>query len=68
MNDLITEPTQPALETAPGKSLIQEVTLMREQVQQLCGAVRALVTLQSVMDKKLDTVLKGGPGADFAVL
>jgi hypothetical protein len=52
----------------PGKSLVQEVALLRNQVQQLCAAVRGLVTLISVLDKKVDTALKGGPGADFAVL
>jgi hypothetical protein len=42
--------------------------LLRQQVAQLCQAVRGLVTLISVLDKKVDTALKGGPGADFAVL
>jgi hypothetical protein len=51
-----------------GKSLIKEVGTLREQVQQLCTAVRSLVQLQSVMDRKLDAALKGGVGADFAVL
>jgi hypothetical protein len=51
-----------------GKSLIKEVEALREQVQQLCVAVRSLVQLQSVMDRKLDAALKGGVGADFAVL
>jgi hypothetical protein len=51
-----------------GKSLVQEVALLRNQVAQLCQAVRGLLTLISVLDKKVDTALKGGPGADFAVL
>lgn len=52
----------------PGKSLVQEVALLRTQVAQLCQATRGLVTLISVLDKKVDAALKGGPGADFAVL
>jgi len=52
----------------PGKSLVEEVALLRAQVAQLCQAVRGLVTLISVLDKKVDTALKGGVGADFAVL
>jgi hypothetical protein len=51
-----------------GKSLIQEVELLREQVTALCAAVRGLVTLIAVLDKKVDTALKGGIGADFAVM
>ena len=51
-----------------GKSLIQEVELLRQQVQQLCQAVRGLVRLQAVMDRKLDAALKGGVGCDVAVL
>lgn len=51
-----------------GKSLIKEVELLRQQVQQLCAAVRGLVQLQSVANQKLDAALKGGVGADFAVL
>jgi hypothetical protein len=51
-----------------GKSLIREVELLREQVQDLCKAVRGLVQLQSVANQKLDVALKGGVGADFAVL
>jgi hypothetical protein len=68
MGDLISETTKPVLETSPGKSLIQEVQLLREQVADLCKATRGLVTLISVLDKKVDTALKGGVGADFAVL
>lgn len=52
----------------PGKSLTVEVQLLRQQVAQLCAAVRGLTTLQAVMDRKLDAALKGGVGADFAVL
>ncbi|MBZ5687220.1 MAG: hypothetical protein LAP86_19535 [Acidobacteriia bacterium] len=52
----------------PGKSLAKEVELLRLQVAQLCQATRGLVTLISVLDKKVDVALKGGPGADFAVL
>jgi hypothetical protein len=68
MADLVSETTKSVMETSPGRSLLREVELLREQVQQLCQAVRGLVQLQSVMDKKLDTALKGGVGADFAVL
>ena len=59
----------------PGRSLIGEVngltaeiTLMREQLAKLCEATRGLVTLMSVLDKKVDTALRGGPGVDCAVL
>lgn len=59
----------------PGKSLIREIEklqvevgALRTNVQSLCQAVRGLVTLQAVMDKRLEAALKGGPGADFAVL
>jgi hypothetical protein len=38
------------------------------ELQELAKAVRGLVTLVSVLDKKLDTALKGGIGADFAVM
>jgi hypothetical protein len=61
-----TEQQQPAGD--PGKSLVREIELLRAQVAQLTQATRALVTLQSVMDKKLDVALKGGAGADFAVI
>jgi hypothetical protein len=50
----------------PGKSLTKEVELLRQQVQQLCTAVRGLVQLQSVANQKLDAALKGN--ADCAVL
>jgi hypothetical protein len=56
------EPPQPTI----GKSLTQEVELLRGQVQQLCQAVRQLVQLQSVANQKLDVALKGN--ADCAVL
>lgn len=39
----------------PGKSLVQEVALLRQHVAQLCQAIRGLVTLISVLDKKVDT-------------
>jgi hypothetical protein len=45
-----------------------EVAKLTTQVAQLCAAVRGLVTLIAVLDKKVDTALKGGVGADFAVL
>ena len=48
------------------KEMRDEVALLREQVQQLCAAVRGLVQLQSVANQKLDAVIKGN--ADFAVL
>ena len=56
------------LPTDEPRVLSEEVKLLREQVQQLCQAVRGLVQLQSVANQKLDVALKGGPGADFAVL
>jgi hypothetical protein len=59
----------------PGRSLFAEVqklsteiASLRTNVAQLCQATRGLVTLISVLDKKVDTALKGGIGADFAVL
>ena len=54
--------------TDAGKSLVAEVAALRNNVQQLCQAVRGLVTLISVLDKKVDAVLKGGVGADCGVL
>lgn len=48
----------------PGKSLIREIEklqaevgALRTNVQSLCQAVRGLVTLQAVMDKRLDVAL-----------
>jgi hypothetical protein len=52
----------------PGRSLSAEVRLLREQIGQLCQAVRGLVTLISVLDKKVDTALKGGNRPDFGVI
>ena len=52
----------------PGFSLRTELAGLRNDVQQLTKAVRSLVQLQSVMDQKLTTVLKGGVGADFGVI
>jgi len=66
MSDLVAETAKSVLETPPGKSLVQEVALLREQVTQLCAAVRGLVQLQSVANQKLDVALKGN--ADCAVL
>jgi len=66
MSDLVSETAKPVLESAPGKCLIQEVQTLREQIQQLCQAVRQLVQLQSVANQKLDHALKGN--ADCAVL
>jgi hypothetical protein len=66
MSDLTSEVARPALETTPGRSLITEVQLLREQVQQLCVAVRSLVQLQSVANQKLDAAITGR--ADFTVL
>jgi hypothetical protein len=68
MSDLVSETTKSALETAPNKSLIQEVEKLHAQQVELTKAVRALCTLMSVLDKKVDAALKGGVGADFAVL
>jgi hypothetical protein len=48
--------------------LSSEVVKLREQVAQLCQAVRGLVTLISVLDKKVDTALKGGNRPDFGVI
>jgi hypothetical protein len=59
---------EPSPAPDPARSLSVEVQLLRQQVAQLCVAVRGLTTLQSVMDKKLDAALNGGVGADFAVL
>jgi hypothetical protein len=55
---------------APGKSLIREVELLRQQVSQLCQAVRGLVQLQSVLNQGVQQLLKrdGVIGVDCAVL
>jgi hypothetical protein len=66
MPDLISDTAKSALETAPGKSLLAEVTMLREQVQQLCEAVRQLVKLQSIANQKLDAAITGK--ATFEVL
>lgn len=50
----------------PGKSLTLELAGLREDVQALIRAVRALVQLQSVANQKLDAALTGKP--DFGVL
>lgn len=60
--------TEPHPSSDSGKSLNREVELLRQQVQQLCVAVRGLVQLQSIANQKLDVCLKGGPGVDCAVL
>ena len=53
----------------PGKSLVQEVALLQQQVAQLCQAVRGLVQLQSVLNQGVQQLLKrDGGGADCAVL
>lgn len=58
-----------------GKSLIREIEKLqgevaglRTNVQQLCIAVRGLVTLMSVLDKKVDAALKGGVSTDCGVI
>jgi hypothetical protein len=66
MTNLIAETAKPTMESSPGKSLVQEVALLREQVTQLCAAVRGLVQLQSVANQKLDKALTGSPS--FEVL
>ena len=53
---------------AETRALREEIAALRTNVAQLCVAVRGLVQLQAVMDKKLDATLKGGPGVDCAVL
>jgi hypothetical protein len=53
----------------PGKSLVQEVALLRNQVQQLCAAVRGLVQLQSVLNQGVQQLLKrDGVGPDCGVI
>jgi hypothetical protein len=53
----------------PGKSLTQEVALLRQQVAQLCQAVRGLVQLQSVLNTAVQQLLKrDGVIGDCAVL
>jgi hypothetical protein len=61
-------PAEQASMVGAGRSLFAEVTKLREQHAELTKAVRALCTLMSVLDKKVDTALKGGHGADFAVM
>lgn len=43
------------------EELTKEVALLREQVQQLCQAVRGLVQLQSIANQKLDAAINGKP-------
>jgi hypothetical protein len=66
MSDLVSETAKSVLETPPGKSLVEEVSKLRGEVAQLCQAVRVLVQLISVLDRKVDVALKGN--ADCAVL
>ena len=49
-------------------SLLDEHKKLTGQVAQLTQAVRGLVTLISVLDKKADAALKGGVGADCGVI
>jgi hypothetical protein len=58
----------PAQPGDPGKSLTAEVELLRGQVADLCTVVKQLVKLQSITNQKLDAALKGGVGADCAVI
>lgn len=77
--ELLKEPQPDELSASPskadqrsmgdaGRSLFDEVKLLREQVADLCKATKALVHLQSIANQKLDVVLKGGLGADVGVL
>jgi hypothetical protein len=43
------------------KEMRDEVALLREQVQQLCAAVRGLVQLQAIANQKLDAAITGQP-------
>jgi hypothetical protein len=43
------------------KEMRDEVALLREQVQQLCAAVRGLVHLQAIANQKLDAAITGQP-------
>ena len=60
----------------PGRSLVQEVTklqqevqLLREQLASLCAAVRGLVQLQTVLNQGVQMLVKSnGIGVDFTVL
>ena len=53
----------------PGKSPVREVELLRQQMQQLCQAVRGLVQLQSVLSQGVQQLLKNNcNGAACAVL
>lgn len=58
----------------PGKSLTQEVAALREehkkltgQIAQLCSAVRALVQMQSVLERAVKSISEN-PRPDFGVL
>jgi hypothetical protein len=66
MSDLISETAKPVLESSPGKSLVEEVEKLRNEVKQLCTAVRQLAQLQSVANQKLDAAIGGK--ANFEVL
>jgi hypothetical protein len=55
-------------EASEPRTLSDEIAKLRGEVAQLCAAVRALVTLVSVLDQKIDTALKGGIGADCGVV
>jgi hypothetical protein len=61
--------TEPPSRPDGGKSLVAEIDLLRQQVAQLCTAVRGLVILQSVLNQGVQQLLKrDGVGPDCGVI
>lgn len=59
MSDLISDVAKPVLESSPGKSLINEVEKCTAQVAALTTAMKQLVQLMSVLDRKVTVAIEG---------
>jgi hypothetical protein len=58
MGDAITEAAKPVLESAPGRSLIDEITKLREAVSALVDINRALCKKIEANETKLTVLAK----------